>query len=302
MDERWAFFTVDFQLTNVCGQNCLFCPRDRLTRPAGFLETAVFATIAPQLAELGSRVTFCGMGNPLLHPDLNGIATICQAAGLHYGLTIQAPALTDAGLQKLAVLQPAFVEISFPTLSQDLFPRLYPDQNIEDSLAGLHNLVRMRNGNRGLVINVIKVAGETMADAEITTRWKELGFECRLQQCHSRGGNLIAPELINSTPRPVEKCGLFSTHSFITWQGRLLACCHDLRAETQIADLTCIRVNAAARQKMDILATGMPFALCGSCDEPAAGRPVPDRPFPASPKARSRYLKNLCLFKQLNKP
>ncbi len=294
MDERWTFFTVDLELTNICRQNCRFCPRERMTRPAGFIDTDLFARIAGQLALNGSRVTFCGMGNPLLHPNLADISMICREAGLYYGLTIQAPALSESGLRKIELLRPAFIEVSFPSLDPALFSNLYPGEKIENSLAGLHNLVKLRDGTRGLVVNVIKVAGETMPDPEIVAGWHAMGFECRLQMCHSRGGNLIDKSLVNTESRQIAKCGLFAAHSFITWQGKLLACCHDLTGETMIADLSELSVAAAAQKKAGVFSQGMPYSICKACDEPAARRVIPDRPFPASPKARSRYLKNLC--------
>ena len=300
MDERWAFFTVDFELTNICAQNCLFCPRHSLTRPAGFVSPDLFASLAGQLAAVGSRLTFCGMGNPLLHPAPEEIAAICHEHKLYYGLTVQAPALDPHGLAQIALLKPAFIEISFPTTDAQLFSKIYPGQSMQNSMNGLHNLVRQRNGTRGMVINAVTVAAEQSSHADIISYWQAEGFECRTQFCHSRGGNLMNPELVNAVARPVNACGLFATHAFITWQGHLLACCHDLTGLTQIADLTEMSISEAASRKMAILEQGMPFSICRNCDEPAASRPIPDRPFPASGKARSRFLKNHCLHKSLN--
>ncbi|HNX74626.1 MAG TPA: radical SAM protein [Candidatus Rifleibacterium sp.] len=297
MDKRWAFFTVDFELTNICAQNCLFCPRHGLTRPAGFVSPDLFASLARQLAAAGSRLTFCGMGNPLLHPALEEIAAICHEHGLYYGLTVQAPALDLHGLAQIALLRPAFIEISFPTTDPALFSKIYPGQSMQDAIEGLHNLARQRNGTRGMVINAVTVATEAASHVEISRFWQTEGFECRIQLCHSRGGNLLNTELVNAVARPVNSCGLFATHAFITWQGHLLACCHDLSGITQVADLTEITVTEAATRKLAILEHGMPFSICRNCDEPAASRPIPDRPFPESAKARSRFLKNHCQHK-----
>ncbi|MBU1108145.1 MAG: radical SAM protein, partial [Candidatus Riflebacteria bacterium] len=225
MDERWPFFTVDIELTNICGQNCRFCPRLRITRPAGFIDPGLFAQIMRQLAQQGSRVTLCGMGNPLLHPHWHEIAAICRESGLKYGLTIQAPALDQQNIAKIEELAPFFIEISFPTIDQEHFSRIYPDQDLTSSLNGLQNLITARGSTRGISIISIRTADEPLAPEKTADFWSERKLSFRQHLCHSRGGNLEEGAL--TTARTIEKCGLFATHSFITWQGRLLACCHD---------------------------------------------------------------------------
>lgn len=297
MDDRWPFFTVDLELTNVCYQGCIFCPRERLTRPQGFMPRELFAKIATQLAENGSRVTFCGMGNPLLHPELETFGQLCMELNLNFGLTIQAPALNQAGLEKIAALKPGFIEVSLPTISPGLYAELFPGQALETALNNLDNLVVQRGGTRGITVNAVVTALETENSEKMHEFWLNRGINFRLHACHSRGGNLVDNNLITASAREIKQCGLFATHSFITWNGQLLACCHDLTGETFIADLTRSTIREAAQAKLRFLEAPMPFKICKSCDEPAADRPIPLRPFPESGKARSRYLKSLCQTK-----
>lgn len=295
MDERWPFFTIDLELTNICHQGCLFCPREKLTRPPGFIDGVLFARIARKMAEMGSRVTFCGMGNPLLHPELETFGKLFRELSLNYGLTIQAPALNADGLQKIALLKPAFIEVSLPTIDPELFARLYPGNSLETSLQNLDNLVCQRGSTRGITINAIITSLEVSDSDQIASFWGKKGINVRLQECHSRGGNLQNTDLVTTSPRAVKKCGLFATHGFITWQGQVLACCHDLTGNTGLADLSVTTLREAARSKIRIIEEEMPFSICKNCDEPAADRPLPQRPFPDSIKARSRFLKSHCL-------
>ncbi len=293
-DDRWTFFSVDVELTSHCGQNCLFCPRESLSRPAGFMAVAFFAKLAPQLAEFGSRITFCGMGNPLLHADLAEFGALCSEYRLNYGLTIQAPALTAANVDKILQFRPAFIEVSLPTIDPALFAKIYPEQKLENSMAGLHNLVSRRGSKRGISINSVVVAADSIPVEKTLEFWQNEGFNCRILPCHSRGGNLQRADLLKSSARRVERCGLFATHSFITWDARLLACCHDLSGATEIADLSAIPIKEAAATKRQMLLNGLNFAICNNCDEPAALRPIPSRNFPESAKAKSRFLKSHC--------
>lgn len=294
MDNRWPFFTVDIELTNICGQNCSFCPRASITRPAGYIKPQLLADILAQLKTFGSRITFCGMGNPLLHPQWSLICEICGKCGLKYGLTVQAPALDPGNIARICELAPAFIEVSFPTIDSSHFSRIYPDQNLEHCLEAVEQLVIARKSNRGISITTIRTADEPLSRETTEAFWQKRGLPLRQLLCHSRGGNLHTN--VVTQPRLIKSCGLFATHAFISWQGRLLACCHDLTGNTEIADLGKVPLNAAAAAKTSILQQGMPWSLCASCDEPAAARPLPDRSFPETEKARSRYLKRLCAF------
>ncbi|PKL48952.1 MAG: hypothetical protein CVV42_08125 [Candidatus Riflebacteria bacterium HGW-Riflebacteria-2] len=296
MDKRWPFFTVDVELTNICEQNCRFCPREKLTRPSGFIDTQLLHSIMRQLAEIGSRVTFCGMGNPLLHPQWAEICTICHASGVKYGLTIQAPALIEANISKICELRPAFIEVSFPSIDSGHFARIYPGENLASSLNSLNRLVAARGSARGIIITAVRTTDDPTEPAETLAFWQQKGLLVRIQQCHSRGGNLHGQTTTEA--RRITSCGLFATHSFITWQGLLLACCHDLAGATAVADLRQLSLDQAAAAKIEILQKPMPWPICANCDEPAAIRPLPDRPFPATEKARSRYLKRLCASDQ----
>ncbi len=292
-DARWPFFTVDIELTNHCTQNCLFCPRERLTRTKGFIELPLLQNLISQLAEIGSRITFCGMGNPLLHPELRQIGQICQASAIRYGITIQAPALDHDGINRLSDLEPQFIEISLPTIDAQLFPRLYPGQTLDNSLQNIASLVERRGSSRGINIINVYTGVESLSPEAIEEFWTARGLACRIMQCHSRGGNFCEKDFLTASAAKVVKCGLFATHAFITWQGQLLACCHDLTGATAIADLNLVSIKNAGLQKQAIANQTMPWQICEKCDEPAAQRPLPDRPFPESDKARSRFLKRL---------
>ncbi|OGK09550.1 MAG: hypothetical protein A2W80_08205 [Candidatus Riflebacteria bacterium GWC2_50_8] len=292
MDKRWPFFTVDLELTNICEQNCSFCPREKITRPSGFIDMQLLADILRQLAAMGSRVTFCGMGNPMLHPQWHEISDICHNSGLKYGLTIQAPALDAQNIARISMLAPSFIEISFPTIDSGHFSQIYPGQDIELCLRALDDLVSMRGSARGISVIAVRTADEPVSAEATSVFWQNRGLSLRQQQCHSRGSNLT--KNVVTRRRAIEACGLFATHSFITWQGRLLACCHDLNGASEIADLNQVLLTEAAQTKIEILQHGMPWPLCSKCDEPAATRPLPDRAYPETAKAQSRYLKRLC--------
>ncbi|MFZ5950351.1 MAG: radical SAM/SPASM domain-containing protein [Candidatus Rifleibacteriota bacterium] len=293
-DWRWPFFTVDVELTNICGQNCAFCPRSMLTRPPGFIELEFLKKLLLQLASIKSRVTFCGMGNPLLHPQLKEILLFCRSiSGLNFGLTVQAPALGARELDILGETRPGFLEISFPTIDPLLFSQIFPDQKFDDSLENVKQLIKISPPMRGLTIIAVRTAGEKISSQDTLNFWTEKGLTCRITECHSRGGNLPDSGLVTTIGCKKICCGLFAAHSFITWQGRLLSCCHDLSGTTELADLNIQSLEEAGLKKLEILRESMPFSICQNCDEPAAARPMPEGPYPEKPAERKKILRKL---------
>ncbi len=293
-DWRWSFFTTDVELTNICHQNCAFCPRSELTRPPGFIELEFLKKLLLQLAAINSRVTFCGMGTPLLHPQVKEIFQFSRSiSGLNFGLTIQAPALGKRELEILAETRPGFIEISFPTIEPLLFSEIFPGQNFKNSLENVNRLLKLNPLLRGITIVSVKTAGEKVSLEETVKFWADRGLKCRITACHSRGGHLKNNSLVSTTGGNKTACGLFAAHSFITWQGLLLACCHDLSGTTEVADLNFQSLEEAGLKKLKFMHESMPFSICRTCDEPSADRPLPEGPYPEKPAERKKILRKL---------
>jgi hypothetical protein len=293
-DWRWFFLTTDIELTNVCHQNCSFCPRSALTRPFGYIDVPLLQKIIVQLAAIGSRITFCGMGNPLLHPDFSEIMQFCRDFdGLSFGLTIQAPALDERARLQLYQARPGFIEISMPTINPQVFAEIFPGCSFEVALEQIMKLVAHKPELRGISISTVKTAIDPSSDEEISIFWKERNLPCRIFNCHSRGGNLRRKDLVQAVEADHQFCGLFATHSFITWQGKLLSCCHDLTGATQSADLALETIAEAGKKKGKILEKGMPYGICRHCDEAAARRFIPETEFPTGISGRRKWRKRI---------
>ena len=90
--------TVDIELTNRCNADCSFCPRD-VTPHQGMMAPETFTralaraveyrqTATRVFPETAFGVTFCGMGEPLLHADLPECVARVADAGIAPSLSI----------------------------------------------------------------------------------------------------------------------------------------------------------------------------------------------------------------------
>lgn len=62
---------INIELTNKCTENCIWCPRDSMTRERGFMEFDVFKKIIDEIPRNQKlrRLYVHWMGEPLLHPE-----------------------------------------------------------------------------------------------------------------------------------------------------------------------------------------------------------------------------------------
>lgn len=117
-------YTIEVEATNYCNANCAFCANKSITRSRGFLQIGRFEKfIEGQKVMLDKnifrmhgissfpRVTFCGLGDPLLHPQISQLIKIAGDAGFYTQLVTNGALLTedkarnlcDCGLNQICV-------------------------------------------------------------------------------------------------------------------------------------------------------------------------------------------------------
>jgi MoaA/NifB/PqqE/SkfB family radical SAM enzyme len=85
---------VNVELTNYCNQRCTLCPRQRFTRPLGFMARDVFERVVRECAPHGTRLWLHFLGEPTLHRDLLSMIRFAKGAGVHeVGLSTNAVSL-----------------------------------------------------------------------------------------------------------------------------------------------------------------------------------------------------------------
>jgi len=93
---------VHLELTNICEFNCQFCPKAKMARAFGSMETGFAKQIISELGEKGvcEKLTLHVMGEPTLHPDFFQILDHAQKENVKIGLTTNAASLgRDIGLR-----------------------------------------------------------------------------------------------------------------------------------------------------------------------------------------------------------
>ena len=266
-----VFDVAEIEATNRCNARCLHCPRDAMTRPLGMMSWDTFETVADKILRLrGVRVfSFSGMGEPTLNPDLprfiayvsNRVSTV---------LTTNASMLSSAMIQRWIEAGLGHVAVSFNGHDAALYRLMSGGLELERVDKRLRTLVRLAGDRLHISANVSVTIQTRPHLAKIRDYLFDLGIrDVHFSMCHNRGGYLRDRTVCDTPLPPVGegRCDIFASTLFVAWNGRVLACCHDLEAKGEIGDLLTEGLETIVERRGRILQEGVRFPMCKHCND-----------------------------------
>lgn len=253
-----------------------------MTRPHGTMSWSVFQPIADRV--LGSQefdaICFSGMGEPLLNPDLPRFVSYLSGR-FPVSVTTNASLLTVDRIQALVEARVNTVIVSFCGHDAELYALMMKGLDFEKANDHVRRLVELGQDKLSIMANVSVTRQTQPYLAQIRQHLQTLGIdEVIFAKCHSRGGYLEDP-LICETPMPLlgeGRCDIFDNTLFVAWDGRVLACCHDLEARGALGDLVTEELDQILAKKRRIVQQGVRFPMCDKCNDMYrfADDPTPD--------------------------
>jgi radical SAM protein with 4Fe4S-binding SPASM domain len=116
------FHKVHVEISNVCNLQCSFCPE--VIREKKLMSVELFRRIIEQVAPLTEQVAFHLMGDPLVHPRLGELVSVCEEFGSKIFLVSNGVLLREK--QADLLLHPAFRQVNFSLHS---FPDNFGDRD-----------------------------------------------------------------------------------------------------------------------------------------------------------------------------
>jgi hypothetical protein len=289
--------SLDLELTNHCDHACAMCPRSKITRPRGHMTDEILGRLIEALEGRSVLVTLSGMGDPLAHPAFDACIGRMRKAGLDVGVVIHPASIRDPGiLDRLLKAGPNQITLSFPSVRREVFERLCSSIRFERALDAARRLIREARGRCG--VRASGLATRLNPDEGETYRafWKGEGIGAWWLACHGRAGHLHAPDIHQRKEEAWDAdrgCSLLCFHGFVTWEGDMLACCHDLEGSTLLGNVMQSSLNDLLARRDEAARAGPPFSLCRACDEPLRDAPPPHGEPPADRKARRKFFRRL---------
>ena len=122
------FHKINIEISNICNLQCSFCPE--VIRAKKVISVELFEKILVQAAPLTELVCFHLMGEPLVHPKLDQLLSLCEKYQARVFFVSNGVLLTEKRAELL--LSPALHQVNFSLHSfQDNFPQKNPDEYLE---------------------------------------------------------------------------------------------------------------------------------------------------------------------------
>lgn len=280
-----ANHTIDIELTNRCNADCYFCPRDA-TPHQGLMSDEVFEQTLVRAIEqrelnrlmddsIDTVISFCGLGEPLLHKKAPEFIARARAEGFFCGMSSngallderRGAALLDAGLQT--------IYINVGEVDED-YEDIYklPFEKTRDRVL---RFAEMAGDRCQIVIVLVDHRRDRGHVAEMERYWRALGFvHFATFDIMNRGGALFVdhmqyetrPELAVAERMISDRGGqamcavpFFST--FVGYDGNVYLCCSDWKKEAPVASVFDDDVLALG-PKLDLVAGREP--VCKTCN------------------------------------
>lgn len=238
------FTKVNIEISNICNLQCSFCPE--VVRTKKLMSLELFSKIIQQVAPLTEQVCFHLMGDPLVHPKLEEMVSICGEFNVKIFFVTNGLLMREKQTELL--LNPAFRQVNFSLHS---FPDNFPDRDPSEYLNRifsytdramqerpdlyinyrLWNLQDVRGtSNKNLeMLNKIEEHFEISVNPDIDVRLKKsLRLKNRLYLHFDT--EFIWPSMDLPVLGTAGRCHGLSSHFGILADGRVVPCCLDKEA------------------------------------------------------------------------
>jgi MoaA/NifB/PqqE/SkfB family radical SAM enzyme len=135
---------IHIELTNVCDFNCVFCPKDEMKRPYGYMDRDLAKSIIDTVREHGisDKITFHIMGEPTLHPHFFEILDYAQENHVRVGLTTNGAGLGGEVGRRLSTYCLHQVDVSLQTPDAESFSARRASVSFEDYVRDIMGFLR----------------------------------------------------------------------------------------------------------------------------------------------------------------
>lgn len=233
-------YYVDVEATNNCNYDCLFCSRQMMKRPIGYIDMDVFKKIVDEISNYDCGLRFSRWGEPLLHPKIFDMVKYANERGVLTFVSTNGFLLNESMLEKVFQSGLDTIRFSFQGVTREGYKlmRNTKDAKQYDIVCGnIERLVKERDkrkSDRPFIIMNTTITDETEDEVrEFKEHWGEIvdkvevgntTFSMLEGEGLERVKDLIPKE---SFERTYTKCAEILLKLSIDCNGDITPCCGD---------------------------------------------------------------------------
>jgi MoaA/NifB/PqqE/SkfB family radical SAM enzyme len=283
---------IHIEPTNNCNTHCIFCPREK-TPTAGYMDQKIFHTIIQRAKEFQEQfkklagiynigtnrryqVVLCGLGEPLLHPNIVDFISYVSQYGIKTTITTNgsllnsklSKSLIDAGLNEIIVSASGIDNIYKKIHKLDF-------EIIENNIL---SCLKYSKNKCNVYISITKCPYNKTSIDQIKEYWMHKGITQFLTfEENNRGGAYDNHKsYINGNIQVKETKQLLKDRNiipicmapfmevFIGWDGMYYMCCNDFQKKYPLESVETKSFADMRDIKIDYYNRGL--SICKSCD------------------------------------
>ena len=229
---------VAMEVTNHCNLACTICPHSAMTRPRGLMPYEQFRRYVDQVARHADFMYLYGIGESLIHPDLDRMIDYAGGAGIYTYLSTNAMLMDEAWSRRLLGSRLQSITFAFDGHTKQQYERIRVKGRFETVIQNIKTFCRLKRqlGSRMHVVIQIVLTAEADGDpAEFSglftpeelrqvSQIRVKPFYDSFPERQDRGG-------------PRRKCFFPWNFLFVYQDGRVGLCCADYDGDVILGDL-----------------------------------------------------------------
>jgi sulfatase maturation enzyme AslB (radical SAM superfamily) len=266
----------DLELVSPCNAKCSFCPQafHGVKRRQPFMDEDLLDKITAEISEIaigGERVSvsICGMGENLLRKPLvlRALDNLQRGSDnrIETLLVTNGSKLTEDLLEHEAFRKLNAIQVSFTGVGKESYEEIF-GLKFEAVTENVSAMRRKFPGN--IYIRTVDLKKLQPRKEEFVTFWKDRGLGISFSSLHSRGGHITDPEAYPGRIRQFAGCEIFDMVTFVSSDGEVLSCCHDVTSAHVIGDCRVSTLAEIMARKQEMQASRFPgFKICSKCTD-----------------------------------
>jgi wyosine [tRNA(Phe)-imidazoG37] synthetase (radical SAM superfamily) len=271
--------TIDIELSGLCNANCVFCPRERMTRERTVLSPLLFERVLHEINEIHPEgpkaIFFSGLGEPLINKNLCRFA---EYANIQFPdafiILVSNGSLLNRKMCDAILASPIYaLSCSMQSIYKERYEAYMPGARFETVMRCLKYLAEKRwETGFQLTVTYVRMDQTDEEIQEYNEFWHSLKVQTAELELHNRGGFLDLAK--TAEPCYVKRCLLFEQRLFVAANGDVLACCQDLDGRSKLGTLGIDSLNSILERKKARIVGKRFFQMCEPCNDKNAGKIV----------------------------
>lgn len=254
-------YFFDIELCSICNLHCNICPRNKIVREQKFFSFKNIDLLNQWLPRK-CNIMFSGMGEPLLYPHLFTAIDKLASQERVIGITTNGQLLNKDMIKQVCTSKLQFLQISINHLKNDNYKQITNFDNTQ-LLKNVEYIAINKPVGIDFQLSFLDIEMSAEEKHKIETYCKNRGIKKFIKHKHNRGGYL-ADYQIN---KKYDCCYLFSQFTFISCDGNILSCCHDLEQKNIIGNINTHSFEEIVESKIKIIKENKWFNQCSLCND-----------------------------------